>query len=934
MANENSTKVGLPAGSKIGKYEVVERSGAGGQASVYKCYDRLLDRYVAIKQISTHLADDPKFLERFRREAQILAKLGAEQAAVVAIHELIEDERGLFIVMEYVPGHTLEATLADNPGPVEVKATLAILWRLAAGLHAVHQAGIVHRDIKPGNIIIAEGLRPKIADFGVAVSLTGQTSMLLGTTKYMAPELLGGSSIDGRADMYSLGFIAYEMLLGRQKFNEVFAEVVRDKHSESLRWMKWHGNEQVQAPRVCEINPQVPRELSDIVAKMIAKNPADRFESMEALGRFIKSSFSPRAKAAGAAQAPGQSRRRRRAKAPVAAGGDSGSYAPDAARDEADELEIGSQGPSLEGPATARLPKRRMSTRTKLVLAGAGAAAMIVFVCVMWGIHRTEANAQRDRAQQAYGKAQSLYEAQSFEQARDAFGQIVDARVGGYLAQSQPALLAQREALALRALNVMANGSPSDKNFAQQALAMLHMSLAQVAMGQSQWKEAEDQKQIATDLVKKMQATGGDYKWTQDTAAAIEDFGTSLDRWRLFAGTMDEINQHVAKKEYDEALGMLHDARKLPAAPREQARKMDELEKTIIVAKAKGKYDDKFAEAEKLAAGGQLNEAKNAYAEAKAIITDNRELLGAMSQAEMETLTGNVDKKVAELVRDADVNKLVQDIDKAHAAGKKQEELDLLKKLKQKKPSPQLDDRIATLDRDMILDVAKSLITKGNYDEAGAQIDKAQQVKDGPDIKILRDTLGKLKDNKALVAGATADFVSGRYEDALAKFQKAYEFNQDDDVKTKIVECRYQIEKVKADKLTEGGKYDEAKAAYDKLRAIKPSADAQINALIKTATETQKYKGYIEEGDKDLARQEYDKAIAAYKRAKQEKDIEEVKAKLDNASYQKLIYLGKGAVDGGDYSAAKAYFNQAKKVMDTPEVNALIKQMEDKVKSP
>ena len=143
MAEERTAQagIGLPKGAKVGKYEIVERLGMGGQAIVYKAHDPLLDRFVAMKQISSHLAGDEKFLERFRREAQILAKLGNEQESIVTIHELIEEERGLFIVMEYLAGHSLEAVLEDTSGPSEPKATLQILWRLAGALHAVHAAG-------------------------------------------------------------------------------------------------------------------------------------------------------------------------------------------------------------------------------------------------------------------------------------------------------------------------------------------------------------------------------------------------------------------------------------------------------------------------------------------------------------------------------------------------------------------------------------------------------------------------------------------------------------------------------------------------------------------------------------------------------------------------------------------------------------------------
>ena len=263
---------------------------------------------MAIKQISSHLAADPKFLERFRKEAQILAKLGNEQESIVTIHELIQDEQGMFIVMEYLDGPSLEAVLQDTKGPSESKAVLQIIWRLAAALHAVHSAGIIHRDIKPSNIIVCGGLRAKITDFGVA-AMSGDASMPLGTTKYMAPELYEPDrKVDGRVDLYSLGFIAYELLAGRPKFEEIFQDIVRDKHGEQLRWMKWHGNPAVHAPPLEQISPGVPLGLSQIVAKMMDKDPDKRFRNMEELGRAIKVTFSPRGKAGAGA---GGVRRRR-----------------------------------------------------------------------------------------------------------------------------------------------------------------------------------------------------------------------------------------------------------------------------------------------------------------------------------------------------------------------------------------------------------------------------------------------------------------------------------------------------------------------------------------------------------------------------------------------------------------------------------------------
>ncbi|NQU75963.1 MAG: serine/threonine protein kinase, partial [Planctomycetes bacterium] len=195
-------EVGLPAGARIGKYEIVERIGIGGQSIVYKGYDSLLNRHVAMKQVSSHLAGDKRFIERFRREAQILARLGGEDSGIVAVYDLLENQSGLFVVMEYVPGHSLHKVLEHQRYAMPVGVAMEIIWRIANGLRVAHAEGIVHRDIKPGNVLITRDYGAKITDFGVAATVGGEDSIALGTTKYMAPELFSGSTIDARVDIY------------------------------------------------------------------------------------------------------------------------------------------------------------------------------------------------------------------------------------------------------------------------------------------------------------------------------------------------------------------------------------------------------------------------------------------------------------------------------------------------------------------------------------------------------------------------------------------------------------------------------------------------------------------------------------------------------------------------------------------------------------
>ena len=465
MINSNESNlaegIGFQPGEEIGRYEVIARIAIGGQSIIYKCHDPALDRLVAIKQISTHLAEDKMFLDRFRTEAQILARLGAEQPEVVTIHDLLENRQGLFIVMEFVEGISLERTLAGNPGPVELKATLQVLWRLCSALHTVHASGVIHRDIKPSNIIIADGLRPMITDFGVAATSSGEASMVMGTTKYMAPELFTGGYVDGRSDMYSLGFVAYEMLVGREKFNEIFADIVRDRTAEKVRWMKWHSNPKVSAPPPHEVNPAVPVTLSNIVLRMIAKDSEQRFAGMEDLGRAIKLTFRPGAKAAGAAGIPG-------APVPIAIPVDG-----DPMLMSSDRV-AGATPFDTEDAITAPIPKRKLSLRVKVSMAVA-ALLLIVggLVYRQWQAGQVVIEETGD-AKTAWRAARDIYKSdQDYVKAEERFLAVrKDFGATDYAAPSQ---------------------------------VYIHMCRAQMAAKARDWSRAQTEQDNAGDLTRKVQ---------------------------------------------------------------------------------------------------------------------------------------------------------------------------------------------------------------------------------------------------------------------------------------------------------------------------------------------------------------------------------------------------------------------------------------------
>ena len=296
----------LNPGDQLGYYEVRSALAAGGMSLVWKGYDKLLDRHVAIKQIAQAQAIDETLREKFRKEAEIQKKVTAGHKNLVQIIDFVEDPRGLFIVMEYVDGSSLDRQLEKLGGPLPPKQALGLIHQIAVGLAVIHQAGVIHRDLKPSNILLSTEGAVKICDFGLATLQSEQDLMQLGTARYMAPELFTGSSADARADLYSLGMMSYEMLAGRPAFENAFKTVLRDQRNQSLRWMKWHTNQRLVATALKKLNPELPDAIVQLVERMMAKDPAQRIDSAKTLIDVLKRTFSgqPAAAAAGEPAAP------------------------------------------------------------------------------------------------------------------------------------------------------------------------------------------------------------------------------------------------------------------------------------------------------------------------------------------------------------------------------------------------------------------------------------------------------------------------------------------------------------------------------------------------------------------------------------------------------------------------------------------------------
>ena len=259
------------------RYEVMEALGSGGMADVYLAHDGVLDRDVALKVLNRRFSGDQEFVERFRREARSAATLSHPN--VVPIYDRGEAEDGAcYISMEYLPGGTLEDRISQD-APMDPRVATHVGAQIAEALAAAHEGGVIHRDVKPQNVLVTRTGDVKVGDFGIAraesaASMTGNA--ILGTAAYMSPEQAAGRPVDARSDLYSLGVVIYEMLTGEPPF------AADGPISAAMK----HANEAPLPPK--RKNPQVPDALDDLVVRLLSKDPDDRPPSADALADELR----------------------------------------------------------------------------------------------------------------------------------------------------------------------------------------------------------------------------------------------------------------------------------------------------------------------------------------------------------------------------------------------------------------------------------------------------------------------------------------------------------------------------------------------------------------------------------------------------------------------------------------------------------------------
>ncbi len=271
----------IAKGDKINdRYQIIRSIGEGGMANVYLAYDTILDRNVAVKILRGDLATDEKFVRRFQREAISASSLSHPN--IVEMYDVGEDDGKYFIVMEYLEGKTLKS-LVKKRGALTLSEVVDIMLQLTSAVACAHDSYIIHRDIKPQNVLILDDGKVKITDFGIAMALNSneltQTNSVMGSVHYLPPEQANGTGASVKSDIYSLGILMYELLTGKLPFKgenavEIAIKQMRDP-----------------IPSVCEFNPEIPQSIENIVLKAAAKNPKNRYNSVAEMHDDIASSL-------------------------------------------------------------------------------------------------------------------------------------------------------------------------------------------------------------------------------------------------------------------------------------------------------------------------------------------------------------------------------------------------------------------------------------------------------------------------------------------------------------------------------------------------------------------------------------------------------------------------------------------------------------------
>lgn len=869
----------LKAGDKVQHFVVLEQIGTGGTSAVFKAHDALLNRHVAIKQVLLAPGEESDaYRTRILSEAaQHKKAAAADPSMLVQLMDVVSDPRGMLLIMEYVDGPSLEQILTANPTPMEERQAMGIIAGIAKGLVSLHGAGVLHRDLKPANILMPRSGGLRISDFGLSVSAGLQQTMDQGTVRYLAPEILQGQPATQASDLYALGMIAYETLVGRAQFDEAFKAILRDQRNQSMRWVKWHTNPRIKAVPLNQLCPNLPPAAVELVERLMDKDPLRRIASASDLLEAIRRIFVKTQAPAGGAAVPGQP-----------AGGQTEGFAP------------------ASGGDTARIPQRR---KWPLIAASAGVLLVLAALAASQ-MNRKQtpeelAAIDRNKAVAWMREAEDAWNGADYQHALELFQDMQD---GGKK---------ERKAGTVSRL------------FADAGVAKCKAILAE---------NKQDYTAAAVFL--------GEFRRTSaamDAAAKnlhaefpSQEVGVSTHHQDL----ADRMDKRIAPRK--EAADAIAEIRKLldDSKTTECLTKANEwLARPDLVAYERQKIQDLVAQCGKSKKELILERLLNA-ARQKAKEGDTRqarEMLLEEKRTRGESVDPRVDQVLAEIDKDANFAQLVARYEQSKQSNSIEDKIASLNAVLRVQPDYKDKAALPALKATQFLEWARKAIQENDLNRAGALIKQGLDLApDQPELKSLKDSIARIRQDSALVTAADTLFDQGKHAEAINAYGKVIGELRDpaitDSAKTRIKLCKGLIKKAEGLAFLTQSDLNRAEAALQAAKTMLDD-DQEITTAFQYIADLRAYQGLRETADASFAKKNYDVAVPQYIKVvdflKAHADIDNLENAADRlriCRFESKFIQFQEAMSRKEWNSANGYVSAAENYARTPDEKARVKE--------
>jgi tetratricopeptide (TPR) repeat protein len=701
--------------------------------------------------------------------------------------------------------------------------------------------------------------------------------------------------VDGRADIYSLGMVAYEMLAGRRKFEDIFQDIVRDPHSEALRWMKWHSSPELSAPALSQVTPAVPANLTSIVEKMMAKDPARRYADVEALGRDIRGAFSR----------PTHSARRRRAREDHdfegrMAPGDSG------------ELALPSEGPPpvSEEALTASIPRPTMSLGRKLTYVGSVLGLALVVLVFMLVRNYSQQGMVRREAQTSYQVAFDLYrdaakaagrqvKQAKFTQAGNEFGRIARQFEG-----RAPAVVSKAEVMAwltTAQLGVLENNSNNVDLY---------------------WSKADTKNR---DIQRGKDTQRDLYNWTQEMDRELTEFRDYYQQQRDYQKKIDAVQTGLAAGNFTKALEDTEEAAKR-ALMTEQVNEVQELRAKIQEMQKQSEYLAHLQKADAAISENKPDVAMVEYEKALAVVESGRETLSPEGYQELKA---TAEKKKAELKTGIEYSKAIAEAENALTQNEMLAAADAYDKALKLKDSPEIAEKVRDIRYNYHIEQGRQHMTMGQVEVALADFNKTKEYRDTPELQSELAGAEKAKEYQNLTVQGDKLLAEKKFDEALEKYMAASKIRPGEEIVAKVADAKYAKAVYEGDQAVAAKDWAKAEAAYKRADAAKPNTP-EAKARIEQVQLEKKYSDLMNQAEAARAKGNYPEALSRLAAAKNVLDKPELKEKTNLVKYEDNLQRGKQELADQNYVQALAYFKLAKSFRSTPEVDKLIEEASKK----